>query len=130
DQILVEIGFYQFWRTRWANRYHASGISRAAPLDFRKTFSACTQLLHVVARARGTTTGYLYWLVNAPNQGRCYCRIIIYIAFTVDSDTAVLVVYHLWASDINCRYFLRHKTSGCSDCGASRAPDWLAQFKK
>jgi uncharacterized membrane protein len=59
-------GLHQFWRTCWANRHHARGVSGSQTLDFRKAFFACAELLHAFTRAerRRQLATYLGWLMH------------------------------------------------------------------
>src|SRR3990167_2599122 len=93
--VLAQARADQLRRAGWADRDHASGVGGEAPLAVRATFSACAELLHAAAGARGAAAGHLYRLVAAPHLGRGDRRGAVCAAVAVYPDRPVLAVYRL-----------------------------------
>ena len=68
--LLAQARLHQLRRSRRTDRHDAPRTGGEAPLDLRAPLSACAQLLHVAARARGDPVGHLHQLA-ASRRARC-----------------------------------------------------------
>ena len=110
--VLAQAGLRQLWWACGANCAHAPGAGGEPTLDFRATLFARPELLHAATRPRGTATGHLHRLVDAPHLGRRGGGRAVCAAFAVHPGGAVVGVCGLWRFAAGGGVVLRHQACG------------------
>ena len=114
-RLVAEARLHQLRRAGRADRRHAPGAGRAAPLDLGTPLPARARLLHGAAGTGGAAAGDLHRLADAQDPRRNRRRRPVRPAVARDPDRVVLGLPGAWRRAGDRRRVLRHQAGSRRD---------------